>query len=357
MKTLRYSIFSLALAGLFFTSCTKDQDDRIDNDPDPIPTAAYQKGIFVSNEGPFGSGSGTVTFISEDYSRVEKDIYKKVNGIDLGNVVNSIGFENGKAYIVANNSNRMMVADRYSFEAAGTVASGLDNPRHFVATDSNIGYVTNWGDPMNESDDYVAVVDLQSNTVTSTISVPFGPEKMLVNNNRIYVAHQGGYGHHHIISVISGGVVENTITVGDAPNSMVKIGNFLYVLGGGKPDYTGDETAGTLSKIDLTTETVVERIDFETTDHPEHLTADGDMLFFNLNGKVYKLSAGAITANPTPVLDGYFYAMTAKDGKLFATDAGDFASNGKMYVYDLSNGEKLYDFEVGVIPGGIYFNE
>lgn len=355
MRTIKHSLFYLALAGAFLTSCTKDEDDRIDLPTEPA--GAYEKGILISNEGPFGSGSGTITYISEDLETVDQGIYKKVNGGDLGNIVNGMGFTAIDAYVVANNSNRVMVADRYTFEAKGSITSGLENPRHFVSTDSNTGYISNWGDPMDEEDDFIAVVDLTSNSVSSTISVPFGPEKMFVNNNKVYVAHKGGYGHHHVVSVISGNQVLNTITVGDTPDSMVKVGNYLYVLGSGKPDYTGDETAGSLSKIDLTTDQVIERFDFEMTQHPEHLATDGVNLYYNLDGRVYKLSAGSISSAATPIIDGYFYAMEVNGGKLYGTDAKDYASKGSLSVFDLSNNALMKEIEVGIIPGGIYFNE
>ena len=39
------------------------------------------------------------------------------------------------------------------------------------------------------------------------------------------------------------------------------------------------------------------------------------------------------------------------------TDAGDFASNGTLMVFDLSTNSELQSIEVGIIPGGIYFND
>lgn len=354
MKSLKNCFLVFSLLALVTVSCSKDEDDNIVIIVDP---EAYENGIFVTNEGPFGNGTGTVTFISSDLETVEQEIYQKVNGGELGNIVNGMGFSADNAYIVANNSNRVTVVDRNNFERKATITSGLENPRHFVSTESGLGYVSNWGDPMDEEDDYIAVVDLSSNTITSTIPVTFGPEKMLVHDNKIFVAHQGGYGYHHVVSVISGNEVVNTITVGDTPNSMVKIGNYLYVLGSGKPDYSGDETAGSLSKIDLTSQTVVERVDFEMTEHPSNLTSDGTYLYYNLDGKVYKLSANTISSNPTAIIDGFFYTMEVKGQRLFATDAGDFASQGKLFVYDLSTFEILKEISTGIIPGGIYFNE
>ncbi|WP_313113140.1 DUF5074 domain-containing protein [Aequorivita sediminis] len=350
MKTIKKSIF-FALTTLFFVACSSDDDIQPDYEP-----AEYENGVLVTNEGPFMNGSGSITYISNDYATVSQNIYRTVNGNELGNIVQSMGFNNENAYIVVNNSNKIMVANRYSFEAIDSITTGLVNPRFFESIDGNKGYVTNWGDPNDNSDDYVAVVDLRTNEISANISVGFGPEKMISHNNKVYVAHQGGYGQNNLISVISGTTVESTITVGDVPNSMVVKDNNLYVLCGGMPSYAGTETAGSLVKIDLSSGQVSETFAFETTQHPSNLTIDGDNLFYSLDGKVYKVNASSVTLPGIDIIEGYFYALQANDGKLYATDAGDFASKGSLYIYDLSTNQQIQDFQTGIVPGGIYFN-
>ena len=345
-------LIPFAFISALFLSCSSDDDDG----QTPF-VGAYEKGILITNEGPFNNGSGTITFISEDYATVEQKIYNRVNGSDLGNVVQSMGFSESDAYIVVSNSQKIMIADRYTFEKKDSIVSGLVNPRYFAASGMNKGYVTDWGDPMDDNDDYVAVVDLNTNSISSVIPVAFGPERILNFGNKLYVAHQGGYGHNNQVSVISGNAVETTIVVGDTPNSMVIVGDYLYVLGGGKPDYSGSETAGSISKIDLNTNRVVDTFEFGTTEHPSGLVADGLNLFYSLNGKVYKTNSSNIELPGTPIIDGMFYALEARNGLLYATDAGDFVSRGRLLIYDLSNNQPIQDFQVGLIPGGIYFND
>lgn len=346
------NLLTFTLIALFFVSCSSD-----DENPSEYIPADYEKGIFVTNEGPFNNGSGTVTFISDDFSTVSQKIYNKVNGSNLGNVVQSMGFSDNEAYIVVSNSQKIIIVDRYSFKKKDSIISGFENPRYFATDGLTKGYITDWGDPLNDADDFVAVIDLRTNAISSTIPVPFGPEKILNHENKLYVAHQGGYGHNNILSVISGNSKETSITVGDVPNSMVVVGSYLYVMGGGKPDYSGNETAGTLTKIDLATNKVVETNSFAVNEHPSGLTADGSQLYYSLNGKVFKLNSNAINLPGTPIIDGFFYAMEARDGKLFATDAADFQSRGSLLIYDLSTNQQIQDFQVGIIPGGIYFNE
>lgn len=348
MKNLLF----LSLAYLLFASCSSDDDGQ------PVYTpAAYEKGILVSNEGPFGNGSGSITYISEDYSTVAQNIYRTVNGTELGNIVQSMGFQDENAYIVVNNSNKIMIANRYTFEAVDSIKTGINNPRYFVANEGVKGYITNWGDPNNNTDDFVAVVDLRNNSVSATIPVAFGPERLVATNNKVYVAHQGGFGQNNIISVISGTTVEGTITVGDVPNSMAVVNNILFVLCGGNPNYTGNETAGSLVAIDLATGQVSNTYTFGATEHPTSITAAGSSLYYSLDGKVYKLDSNSVSLPGDVIASGFFYALEAKGDLLYATDADDFASRGSLKIFDLSTNQQIQDIQTGIVPGGIYFNE
>ncbi len=351
MKLLKRLIY-LSISILIITSCSSDGETI------SIPLGDYEFGILISNEGPFATGTGTVSFISEDFDTVEGAIFNNVNGTNLGNIVQSIGFSDEKAYIIVNNSHKIEVVNRYSFESMASITSGLDNPRYFVAI-GNTGYVTNWGDPFDASDDFIAILDLTSNSVSATIPVSFGPERIIINGTNVYVAHNGGFSQNNLISVIDSNLNTLTVTleVGDVPNSMVITGNDLWVLCGGNPEFTGNETMGSLVKIDTKNNEVSLTFDFATTEHPVNLTVNETDIIYNLNGGVYSKNITSSSLPNSSILDGSFYTMTANDGRLYATDAGDFASNGTLKVFDLSLNTEIQSIEVGIIPGGIYFNE
>lgn len=319
----------------------------------------YANGILVSNEGPFSNGTGTVTFISEDLSVVNNGIYKMTNDEDLGNVVQSIGFTENEAFIVANVSNKINVVNRYTFEKIASITDGLNNPRYFIEANGK-GYVTNWGDTADETDDFVAIINLQNYTVEGTISVILGPEAILAKDNTVYVAHQGAWGQNNKVSVINTTSNEliKTLTVGDVPNSMqLDASGNLWVLASGKPAYTGDETAGVLTKINTVTNEVDNNIQFETTQHPSSLNLDAGILYYRLGDTVFEQSLSATSLNMETVLEGVsFYTMVVNNGRLYGTDAGDYASNGTLTVYDLNTELTIKALTVGIIPGGIYFN-
>jgi YVTN family beta-propeller protein len=345
------SIAYLLIFNFLFTSCTQDDDDII------FPLGDYEYGFLITNEGPFQNGTGTISFVSDDYATVESQIFNQVNSSDLGSIVQSIGFNDDNAYVVVNNSHKIEVVNRYSFESIASITEGLNNPRYFVSSGSN-GYVSNWGDPFDNNDDFIAVIDLSTNTVTSTISVAFGPEKLVIANNDLYVSHQGGYGQNNILSVIdvSANMLESTIEVGDVPNSIVVFNNDIWVLCGGNPAFTGNETNGRLVKIETSDNTVIQNFDFLTTNHPTSLTIYESNLIYNLDGEVFSKEENSSSLPTTSIITGSFYTMTTNDGKLYATDAGDFASNGTLRIFDLSTNSEIITIETGIIPGGVYFN-
>ncbi len=352
MKLNKVLLLTFAI-GVFFTSCSNDDDAPI------VPKGDYENGILVVHEGNFGQGNASVSFVTFDLNTVENDVFNNVNGDLLGDTAQSISFNGDLAYIVLNVSNKIEIVNRYTFESVATIDTGLNNPRYIAFYDGK-GYVTNWGDGTNVNDDYVAVIDLSTNTLASTIiSVEEGPEEIVVSGNTIYVAHQGGFGQNNKISIINGpfNALDKTITVGDVPNSLQldSSGN-LWVLCGGKPSWTGDETGGQLFKIN-TTDNTFTSMDFGGTEHPNFLSFENGSIYYYLGGSVYKMD-GTATALPTSAeITGLsFYNMTVHDGILYGVDAKDFTSNGSLTSYDLSTNSETNTATVNIIPGGIYFN-
>ncbi|MEN1784494.1 MAG: DUF5074 domain-containing protein [Bacteroidota bacterium] len=327
------------------------------NDNDAFP---FENGILVLHEGNFFGGNASVSFVSEDLGTIENGIFTTVNDRALGDTAQSMAFNGDLAYIVVNNSQTVEVVNRYTLETVATVDSGLLNPR-YMAFANGKGYVTNWGDGGDRGDDYIAVIDLETYTVASTISVPEGPEWILANGNTLYVAHQGGFNQNNIVSVIDAmsDTTADPIVVGDSPNSMQLVNNELWVLSGGKPAFTQAETAGQLDRIDITTNTVTATLPFpEITDHPNYLSIDGNQLYYALKGAVFQIATTATEIPSTALIsDISFYDMTVNDGRLYGVDAKDFVSNGSLEVYDIASSSLLESLEISIIPGAVYFND
>ncbi|WP_051554536.1 Calx-beta domain-containing protein [Maribacter antarcticus] len=319
---------------------------------------AYENGILVLHEGNFFGGNASVSYITEDLSTTTNNIFSGVNDAALGDVGQSMGFNGDLAYIVVNNSQKIEVVNRFTFELVGTIDTGLLNPRNIAFTKGK-GYVTNWGDGTDATDDFVALINLESFTVEDTYSVPEGPEAIVATEDYIYVAHQGGFGQNNIVTVINANTntLDSSITVADRPNSMQLIDGALWVLSGGNPSWTGNETAGQLDKIDTVTNSIETTFAFTQTEHPGNLSVDGANLYYLMSGNVFNMNVSDTELPATGVVNGVsFYDMTVNNGKLYGVDAKDFASNGSLEIYDLGSNTLDVSLEVSIIPGAIYFN-
>lgn len=331
-----------------------DQSDVITLTIIDDESIAYQNGILVTNEG--NGAPGTIAFIDNELTAVSNQIYNAVNAEDAGNGVRSISFNNEKAYIVATGSNKITVINRYSFLKESEITTGLNNPRYMTVIGTN-GYVTNWGDPAITTDDFIAIIDLDSNTVSGTIPVSEGPEKMVVKSNKLYVSHTGGNNYNNIITMIENDAVSGTITVGDVPNNMVLDPLFnIWVMCEGKPASSGDETGGKLIKINTSDDTIATTLDFAVTDHPTGIGYESEEIYYHLNGAVYKMNETDTALPTTSIITTPAYGFALDNGKLYTTDAVDNMSNGTIKVFDLTDNSELGMFTVGVNPGGIFFN-
>lgn len=352
MNLKKHLTIALSLMVLSF-SCSNDDDDNTQ----PEPKGTYENGIFVVNQGNFGQGNGSVSFISNDFSVSENTIFSNVNKKPLGDTAQSMAFYGDFAYIVVNYSQKIEVVNRYTFESVATIDSGLDNPRYMIISNGK-GYVTNWGDGSNPSDDFVAVINLETNSVSAKIAVEEGPDQIISNENTIYVAHAGGYNQNNIVSVIdpNSNEITTTITVGDVPNSMVfdKQG-LLYVLSGGIPDWKENETAGKLSIVNTVNNTISSTLEFEEGQHPSYLAFD-ESVYYYLNNEVFELAVGSSKLPGTSkIKDVNFNYMAVNNGVLYGVDAGNYTSNGTLHSFDLTTNLEKNSTDVGFIPGAIYF--
>ncbi|MFT3794054.1 DUF5074 domain-containing protein [Flavobacterium sp.] len=342
-----YTIKNTLLAFLLLASCAAFSQP-------------FTNGVFVLNEGGAGSNNASVSFIVPETTSISNGIFASVNPNEgpLGDTAQSMNFEGDYIYIVLNISNTVKVIKKNTFEYVATVSAGLENPR-YMAFANGKGYITNWGSGTDPNDDYVAILDLQTNTITGTIPLPEGVERIINPNGKLYVAHQGGYGFGNTISVINPetDAVETTITVGDVPNRMIVKDNLLYVLCGGKPFWAPTPTDGSLVKVDLADHSVISTDTF-TGLNTANLQMDETDLYFTADAEVYKAPIATpldyteiITLEPQGTYG--IYGMDLIDNQLFVADAADYVSPGTAYVYTPAGG-LLNAYTVGVIPNSFY---
>ena len=351
MKRISKLLTMAILSGLFLNSCSND-DDNIEPIEEPQTEEPYADGFFVSNEG--GSGAGSVSFISNDLQNVEQEIYQQVNeGDDLGQFVQSIFFNEDLAYIISNGANLITVVDRYTFELVGKVESGLQVPRYGVVENGK-AYVTNVAAFDSSTDDYVAVIDLETLEVEETIALNAPAEHIIEENGLIYVQN-AVFGSGNGISVIdaTSNEIINTIDTEETLNSFEIENGMLYAL-----------SSVTLEKIDMESGDVLTEVEINSdAGSAANIDFNEGMIYYTIRNSVFVMDESAEVAPEEALFSytsnsefGIMYSFEVEDDRIYIADGGDFASNSFVEIYTTS-GELIENIEVGVGPNGFFFND
>lgn len=366
MKLRSFAMAALLFTSAFgFSSCEKDTEVAPIIENDKVRGPYDQKGVFILNEGNFGTPNGSISFLSDSAGyQVQNNIFSAANaGRALGDVVQDMVLHDTLAYIVANNSNKIEVVNAFTFKTVAVVEN-LQQPRYFAALNGDKGYVTEWVN--YGSNGRVSVINLKTNEIIKSIPVGAMPEQLLISDGKLYVANSGG----NTISVINTttDVVVNTMQVPDGPSEFVQDKNgTIWVLGAGKVVYTADwsaidyekTTAGSLSSF---TDPLkgVQTITFPSNQSvPKNLAINGtgDKLYYNYQGKTMAYPVSGTVGSPTVVIDRSFYGMEVdpETGHIYGSDENGFSGDGTVLIYN-AEGQKLKEFRAGIAPNGFVFN-
>ncbi len=338
----------LLLGGFAIIAACNDDDE-------PTSKGDYEKGLFICNQGPFQTGTGSISYLNLETNTIENEIFQKVNNRPIGNIVQSLAFHNEKGYIMVNNAEKVEVVNANTFESLATI-EGFAQPRYFIGVSSEKGYVSQWGaDGVTGS---IKVLDLNSNTISKTIATNSGPEKMLLDNGKVYVTCTGGFSRDSVVQVIdiSTDEIVDKLYASDAPNSLVKLGNELIVLSSGYFDWIepSNSTVGSITNYNLITGTRKNNI--LDGRGASHLVTYDNELYFNSSYARGIIKSNTNCDNKQLIIDhGLLYGMyiNPTTGLAYGADAKDLISNGLLYSYNISTGVLLDSFEVGIIPSEI----
>jgi len=326
------------------------------------PPGKYEHGGFVVNEGTFGSGNASVSFIDFDNDTIHNEIFYAENQRPVGDVLQSICIHDDFAYLVVNESDKVEVTSVSDFREKTTV-TGLDGPRYMTVS-GNKGYISQWGEGGS-----VAVVDLATHQVIKTIPAGTGPEGILAIGHTVWVANGGGWAVDSTLMIIDTATDEviDTLSVGYNPKEMVTDSRGdVWVLCYGHIVYNADwsvaaEFGSKLVKISAQDLLPVKEIPIGKSLHPQHLDIDKPQhtLYvgggFGFNG-IYKIHTRVTSFPATPAIDGFFYGFNyhTANRSIFACEAPDFTKPGKIHVFS-EDGIKITEYTAGIGPNAVVF--
>lgn len=340
-------IILFTLCVLTFFSCKKDSS--IETTSTSAFSASSTSGVYISNEGLFNNGNGSVSYYSGSGTESIKDVYQQVNNTQLGDVVQSLAKVNNKLYIVVNNSSKIEVVDITTMKKTATI-SGLTSPRYLLPINASKAYVT---DLFSGS---VSIVDLNTNLVTGHISLNGSTEQLIMYNGKVYVTNMST-SYLYVINPTTDNV-SDSILIGTGGNSIVMDkNNKLWILCGG--DYNLNITSS-LHRVDPITQIDEFGVDFPAATFINRLTINEakDELYF-LNYNLYRMNILDTTLPGSEFIAANgknFYGLGFNNtlNQIYVSDGVDFQQAGRVYRYNES-GTELGSFGAGIIPGNFLF--
>ena len=359
---LPYLLILISVIGTFITSCEKDDSEK-PYVPEQKTYFNLTQGVTIANEGGYGSGNASFSIFYPAGDSVSNNVFFNVNGVSLGDVLQSIGFAGDKAYMLLNASNKIEVIDKDSCYQITTITD-LSSPRYFLSLNNQKAYISLWGNGGK-----VGVLNLLTNTLTKQITVGSGPEKMVMVSGKVFVTNSGGWSTDNKVSVINttSDEVAATITVGDNPKDIVVDKNGkVWVLCAGNIVYDGNynivsQTESQLARINPSSNEIETTISLGETYHPSllEINATGDVLYYGGDwgaSGIFSISIDATIKASTPLINDYFYGFNVdpSNGVIYALQSPSFTSSGTLKTYS-SSGELLGSYSVGIGPNGAYF--
>jgi len=350
MKQIKFNYLFIALAfATVLASCHKDKLAPTTDTP-----TAQRAGLYILNQGVFGSNNSTLTYYDYTSKALTADIFFSANNAKLGDTGNDLGIYGSKMFIIVNNSNVIDIANAKGSKLIKQIT--LYQPRSVIFYKNN-AFVTSYSGT-------VSVIDTTSLTITKTITVGNNPEQMVISNGKLYVANSDGYNvgpttTSATISVIDPVALTVTKTITgvlvDPVTLAADVYGHVYALSLGNFASIGPGMTIINNVTDAVTSTASLNLPYNipitiSGDFAYYFTADNKIAVYNT--KTQAIAQANFITDGTTITTPYAITVDDVSGEVFITDAKDYNSNGTLYAFD-KTGKKEYSLTVGISPGKI----
>ena len=303
--------------------------------------------LFVASEGTYGDSNGSISVYAEE---------EKIQTVEsLGDVVQSILIDDDKLFVIVNNSH---LIKRYTITESGLNLPGIEistnnsSPREMVIVDNKL-YFTNW----NSHD--VKVLDLVTFSIISSIPLDGIPEDIVSKDEDLYVSisqlelYDTNNGSTVVQININTEEITNTYEVGRGPEKMLIDNDNLWIS---RTFYSSDWASASYgsSLINLGTDEI------SIIDYGMGMICGGNILKFN--NQIYRTVNGGVAPLETDLnLDiaskmgsyqNLYSASSSNENLLLGTS--DYVAPDTVYIHD-QLGDLIRELPVGVLPRDFAF--
>lgn len=346
-KTFKLSVLFALLTTFYACEPTPQQNDE----PKEIG-----KGYYVVCEGLWGRNNASLDFYDVTKGETTIDIFQERNGASLGDVANDVIEKDGKLYIVINGSNCVIVVNKKDAKKIALIpitTSENSQPRN----------ITDAGEYLYVScfDGNICKINPTTNTIVKTFSTQGrNPEGIAASNGKLYVSCSGGLdypNYDNVLEIYDLATDERLkqIEVGLNPGNAIAKDGYVYVQVRGNYGDVAQEIIEINSQNDEITQRatlsmncfdiVGDKIIFTNTDYTTYTNNYQTIPLNNLNATPEDF----ITNIPEDKTITTPYKISHDETNIFITDAKDYTSNGRCFVFDYAGNYQI-DFETYTCP-------
>ncbi len=343
------AVVVIFLTSFFLQSCEKEPKKN-----NQLPDAKTKK-VWMVNEGLFNWGQATLSIYQPDSQKVFNDVYFNANGKNLGDVGQSILLRNGLAWLVVNNSAKIVALNTATFKEEKVVNLTGSSPRYIHFASDELAFVTELYAKR------IWVVNPQTQQLLDTITTTGWTEKIVAHGTDLFITERTRLNDTYTANVLvvntTSRKITATIPLPTEPNSMVKTGNDIFVL---CSENSSLSKTASLVKINAATKTITITFEFQAGAKPGLLTLDEKNKRLLWRDKdVFSTSVDAPSVYASALISGSnrnIYSMCAdpNNGEIYLSDALDYVQSSMVYRYT-SNGDLLHNFKAGVITTDFAF--
>lgn len=349
MKNLKFLCLA-AFAAFAFAACTPEG-------PEVTPSELSGNTVAILNNGAWGANNASVSIYDLDSKHLTPGVFFAANKMSLGDLGQDMLVDGDNVYIAVNGSKTIFVTDRrfkIRCQITAQVGDMLLSPRYLTKGGDKI-YVTYY-------EGYLGEINPSEGYIIRTTAVGPNPEGVAYAGGKIYVANSGGYlpGYNNTVSVVDAQsfTETSTITVNVNPAAVIasKDGAYVYVSSFG--DYF--MIPSKLEAIKVADGSVsdcgyesVSAVAYGKDDRIYVLCGGYDEAWNPLPGTIYTHDAasngklGRFTDTSIP--NAYSISADVNSGYVFA-GSSDYVNTGDMYVFD-AQGSLVATFDTeGINP-------
>ncbi len=355
-KYIKIFIIIVLSAFVFLPSCMKD-------DMRPITEFnSSDNGVLITCEGNFMYGNASLSYYNKNTKTIENSVFLRANGIPLGDVAQSICLYNNLAWIVVNNSGKIVAIDPNTFKIKGQI-TGLVSPRYILFINPQKAYVS---DLYSKT---ITVINPSTFKIIKEISIDdnsgeyyrHSSEQLAIIDNKLYTNSWSFDDKILVIDITKDSIVKKIQTLKQPRKIVVDKNKNIWVLcDGGTQGSNYFGNAGII-KINSINDVIENQYLLPENSYPTDMkiNSNGDTIYF-INKHVYRFNINNEPDLINPIINSenknfYSIGIDPYNSDIYVSDVIDYLQSGVVYRYS-ANLICKDTVKTGIVPGCFDFN-